>query len=141
MAERKGFMHYLSNPAEAAKKLFPFVDVDAMMASNRERYKELGVDPEMGKNLMGMALNPVALGTGLGASKAIGGAYKAHSKYRARKDILSKSGWDRYKSNAIEKITKDIKNLEQEGDILDIVTKTSQSEVNKSPKYSCLYCV
>ena len=59
MAEKKGLMHYLANPAEAAKKLFPFIDVDTMMASNRERQIELGNNPDVASNIMGAALNPL----------------------------------------------------------------------------------
>jgi len=103
MAEKKGFIHYLSNPAEAAKKLFPFIDVDAMMASNRERQIALGNNPDVASDIMGGALNPVGLATGYGASKLIGGllknAYTSMSKRKIGKDLLSDKSFGRYKSN------------------------------------------
>ena len=103
MAEKKGFIHYLSNPAEAAKKLFPFIDVDAMMASNRERQIALGNNPDVASDIMGAALNPVGLATGYGASKLIGGllknAYTGMSKRNIGKDLLSDESFKRYKSN------------------------------------------
>jgi len=119
---KKGFIHYLTNPADAAKKLFPFIDIDAMMESNKERYEALGVNPESGKNLMGMALNPVAAATGFGAgygiNKALGGAYKLYSRSRARKDMLSDAGWSRFQSNAIDRINDEIHNIGIEDYIL-----------------------
>ena len=103
MAEKKGLMHYLANPAEAAKKLFPFIDVDTMMASNRERQIELGNNPDVASNIMGAALNPIGLATGYGASKLMSGlmqkAYTGMSKRNIAKDLLSDKSFGRYKSN------------------------------------------
>ena len=103
MAEKKGLMHYLTNPAEAAKKLFPFIDVDTMMASNRERQIELGNDPDMASSIIGGALNPVGLATGYGTSKLMSGllqkAYTGMSKRNIGKDLLSDKSFERYKNN------------------------------------------
>ena len=135
MASKKGFMYYLNNPAETAKKLFPFIDVDAMMEDNKKRYEALGVDPEKGKNLMGMALNPLALGTGVAAGKVIppltrtldkgvraiakseklpfAKSYQAHQRKTIKKDLLSEAGFNRYKSNAISETKRAIEDTKR----------------------------
>jgi hypothetical protein len=133
--KKKGFLHYLHNPAETAKKLFPFIDVDAMMEDNKKRYKALGVDPDKGKNLIGMALNPLAWGTGAvggrvlsgigsgikhlgltaGKSKLLpfGKAYENYSRRRIKKDLLSEAGFNRYKSNAISETKRAIEDTKR----------------------------
>ena len=136
MSKKKGFMHYIANPGEAAKKIFPFIDVDAMMEDNRKRYEALGVDPEQGKNLMGFALNPGGYGLGLGLSATgkvitplartlakseklpFAKAWKAHQRKTLEKDLLSDAGFNRYRSNAISE-TKHT--LDESKNVLDML--------------------
>ena len=103
-AQKRGFMYYLDNPGKAAKKLLPFIDVDAIMAENKERYKELGVDPEMGKNIIGGFLNPVIHGTGagvgLGAKSLLSAFHKRKAIKQLSSDILSPEGIQRYINNS-----------------------------------------
>lgn len=138
MSEKKGLMYYLENPAEAAKKLFPFIDIDTMMQANKERYEALGVDPEMGKNIMGFALNPVGHLTGAttGAilSKASQGLLSAINKRKAikqlSKDILSPEGIQRYINNATANAKHSLKSLENRKQIFS-VTHSMQRGKNK----------
>lgn len=124
-AKKKGFWHYLENPAEAAKKLFPFIDVDAMMASNRERQIALGNDPDVASTIIGGVLNPVAIATGAGAGYGIAKgthtaknivqkAYRSYSQNKYKKLMTSDKAYSRFKTGETDKLNKIIKDAKND---------------------------
>lgn len=131
-AQKRGFMYYLDNPGKAAKKLLPFIDVDAIMAENKERYKELGVDPEMGKNIIGGFLNPVIHGTGagvgLGAKSLLSAFHKRKAIKQLSSDILSPEGIQRYINNSTENIKNVLWNLNVERDVASMALKMQRGK-------------
>ena len=122
MAEKKGFLHYLTHPGEVAKKMLPFIDVDAIMAENKQRYKELGVNPELAKSVIGGALNPLAFPVGVGTAKSLTGLLSFYNKRKAikqlSKDILSPKGVQRYIDNTTSSLKNTLKDLAFEKQML-----------------------
>mgnify|MGYP003109088393 CR=1 FL=1 len=111
--KKKGLMYYIDNPAEAAQKIFPFIDVKAIQEDNKKRYEQLGVNPESASSFIGSTLNPTAVAAGAGTAAAVGygakkiiDAYKLKrymnkSKETLKKELFSNKSFERYKKNAI----------------------------------------
>ena len=112
--KKKGLMYYIDNPAEAAQKVFPFIDVKAIQEDNKKRYEQLGVNPESASSFIGSTLNPTAIAAGAGTAAAVGygakkfiDAYKLKrymnkSKETLKKELFSNKSFERYKKNAID---------------------------------------